>query len=628
MGGAIQSGATSSTFSYAPVSVGSYSITVTVTDSLGATSAPSSAASVTVNSVPTVSISPTGPFTMDVGQTKIFTATSLGGSGTIHYQWYLSSGSVGTDSSSYTYTASGSSASITCKVTDSASSPATSLASNAVSVTVNPALVAPTVSASLGSISQGQTSSLTSSSVTTGSSPYSYQWFSRAPGAGSYSLISGATSSSYSFATSISTATGSWSFILQVGDAASAIVNSSAVSIVVNVPPLDHFIFSSIGTQTAGTSFSIIITAKDASNNTLTNYVGTNTLNVSTGTISPTSTGAFSKGVWTGSVTVTGASSGVTLFTTGLSMSGTSNSFKVNPGALNRFTFSTISSPQTSGSAFSITVTAKDVYGNVVTGYIGGPSLTVSSGSISPSTMATFVNGVGSTSVSVTGAASGVAITATDSIYTGISNSFTVTDAPTSTLSPTPTSAPPSTIEPTTTPTSTSTPKVTPTPTANPSPSPTPLETTVKAKTDSGATVNLAISGNITSSQMSNVTIATNQSTNSTTVSITVTGQSGSIGFSNITIPKTAILYGTNPVVFIDGQQATTQGYTQDSQNFYVWYTMHLSTHLMKIQFAVSLKPQTSSFESLLAVGIIAPEIVLVYTVIAIRRLRRGPENT
>ncbi len=587
---------------------------------------------------PTVSVAPVGPVKMDVGQVQVFTATPSGGSGSLSYQWYLDGSAVGSNSATYSYTAAGASHSVTCRVTDSASSPVTSPVSNAVSVTVNPALVAPTVSASLGTITQGQTSSLTSSSVTTGTSPYSYQWLSRAPGSGSYLSISGATSSSYSFATSISTATGSWSFRLQVRDAANAVVNSSVVSVMVNIPPLDHFIFNSIGTQTAGTSFNITITAKDASNNTLTNFVGINTLNVSTGTISPTSTSVFSKGVWTGSVTVTGANSGVTISTTGLSMFGTSNSFTVNPDVLNRFIFSTISSPQTSGSGFIITVTAKDVYGNIVTGYNGRPSLTVSSGSISPNTMNAFVSGVGSTTIMVTDADSVVTITANDSIYSGISNSFTVTVAltptplPTPTPSPMPTPTPSPTPEPTPTstltPTSTIAPKATPIPTAKPSPSPTPLETFVKAKIDSVATVNLAVSGNVTSAQMSNVTITTNHSTNSTTVSIIVTGESGTTGFSNLTIPKTAILYGTNPVVFIDGQQAVNQGYTQDPENFYVWYTTQFSTHLMKIQFTSYLPSQISSFEPLFAVGIITPEIILVYTVMAVRRLRRRPENT
>ena len=69
VGGVAQSGQTSSTFSYSPASAGSYSITVTVTDSLGATSAQSTAATVTVNAAPTVSVSPSA-WTMDVGQSK------------------------------------------------------------------------------------------------------------------------------------------------------------------------------------------------------------------------------------------------------------------------------------------------------------------------------------------------------------------------------------------------------------------------------------------------------------------------------------------------------------------------------------------------------------------------------
>ena len=122
---------------------GSYSITVTVTDSLGVTSAQSSAASVTVAASPTVAVAPVGPVTLDVGQVKVFTATASGGSGTIHYQWYVDGSAVGTDSASYSYTAGGASHSVTCRVTDSASVPVTSAASNAVSITVNPALVAP-----------------------------------------------------------------------------------------------------------------------------------------------------------------------------------------------------------------------------------------------------------------------------------------------------------------------------------------------------------------------------------------------------------------------------------------------------------------------------------------------------
>jgi hypothetical protein len=421
---ALQIGEATSTFSYSPVSSGSYSITVTVTDSLDTTSAQSTAATVTVSASPTVSITPTGPVTMDAGQVQTFTAAASGGSGTLSYQWYLDGVAVGSKSVSYSYTASGTSHSVTCKVTDSASTPVTSPASNAVSVAVNSALVAPAVTPTPGTVNQGQTSSLTSSSVTTGTSPYTYQWLEKAPG-GSYVMV-GSNSASFSFATSNATATGYWSFILQVKDNAGASVNSSAVSVTVNSAPLDYFAFSSVGAQTAGTPFSVTVTAKDAYGNTITSYTGINTLSVSSGTISPTSTGVFSRGVWTGSVTVTGAGSGVTLFTSGSGVSGTSGSFTVNPGVLAYFTFSNISSPQIAYFTFSVTVTAEDAYGNTVTGYTGTPSLTYSAGSISPDVMNPFVSGVGSTTIKVTAAGLGVTITATDGTHAGTSNSFTV----------------------------------------------------------------------------------------------------------------------------------------------------------------------------------------------------------
>ena len=145
--------------------------------------------------------------------------------------------------------------------------------------------------------------------------------------------------------------------------------------------------------------------------------------------------------------------------------------------------------------------------------------------------------------------------------------------------------------------------------------------------TDNGTTVDLTIRGNITSSQMSNVTIATNQSS-ATTVSFTVTGESGTTGYSNITIPKTLISYGTTPTLFIDNQQATNQGYTQDPENFYVWYTTQFSTHQINIQFAKSLTTQPASYLNALSIGLFVPEIVLIFTVLAVKRLRRKPENT
>ncbi len=106
-------------------------------------------------------------------------------------------------------------------------------------------------------------------------------------------------------------------------------------------PVLDHFAFDTIsGTKTAGTAFSVTIRAIDQNGNAFTSYTGTNTLTASSGTISPTSTGAFTSGVWTGSVTLytTGT---ITIGTTGNSKTGTSNTITVNAGTGN-FGYQTI----------------------------------------------------------------------------------------------------------------------------------------------------------------------------------------------------------------------------------------------------------------------------------------------
>jgi hypothetical protein len=127
--------------------------------------------------------------------------------------------------------------------------------------------------------------------------------------------------------------------------------------------------------------------------------------------------------------------------------------------------------------------------------------------------------------------------------------------------------------------------------TLSPSLTPNPLSATVLAKTSDGATVELAISGNITSAQMSNITIATNQSARTTTVSFTLTGKSGTTGFSNITIPKGSVTYGTKPTIYIDNQMCQDQGYTEDNHNYYVWYMTHFSTHEVSIVFTENSSP-------------------------------------
>ncbi|MCI4463724.1 MAG: copper amine oxidase N-terminal domain-containing protein, partial [Caldisericum sp.] len=101
----------------------------------------------------------------------------------------------------------------------------------------------------------------------------------------------------------------------------------------------------------------------------------------------------------------------------------------VQPNApmLDHFEFSPISSPKVANTSFTVTITAKDQYGNTYTGFNSSINLSVNKGSISPTTTSNFVNGVLSNfQVTIPTANTGVTITATYSGKTGTSNSFDV----------------------------------------------------------------------------------------------------------------------------------------------------------------------------------------------------------
>jgi hypothetical protein len=85
-----------------------------------------------------------------------------------------------------------------------------------------------------------------------------------------------------------------------------------------------------------------------------------------------------------------------------------------------------------------------------------------------------------------------------------------------------------------------------------------------------------------------NLTITPQPETSSTIVEFTVTGKSGDHGFGNLTLSKDAIPYGTTPVIYIDGVQVANQGYTEDANNYYIWYTTSFSTHTVTIQFTIN----------------------------------------
>ena len=177
----------------------------------------------------------------------------------------------------------------------------------------------------------------------------------------------------------------------------------------INPGALDHFAISTITSpQTAGTAITgITLTAQDFYNNTVTSFVSTVTYS---GTAGITGTSAtFTAGVLSGlSLTPTVAGTGMTFIVTGATKTGTST-FNVNPGALDHFAISTITSPQTAGTPITgITLTAQDVNNNTVTSFISTVSYSGTAGITG--TSATFTAGV-LTGVSVTPTVSGTSLT-------------------------------------------------------------------------------------------------------------------------------------------------------------------------------------------------------------------------
>ena len=112
--------------------------------------------------------------------------------------------------------------------------------------------------------------------------------------------------------------------------------------ILVNPGELYQFTFNNIvGPVTAGVPFAVSIVAEDQTGNRLVEYSGNITLSASTGTgtVSPVSI-VINQGLYTGNVTLNKAENGVSLSVTdGASPAhtGSSNQFRVNPGALDRF---------------------------------------------------------------------------------------------------------------------------------------------------------------------------------------------------------------------------------------------------------------------------------------------------
>ena len=166
-------------------------------------------------------------------------------------------------------------------------------------------------------------------------------------------------------------------------------------------------------------------------------------------------------------------------------------------------------------------------------------------------------------------------------------------------------------------------PAPTPTPTPSPTPTPTPSTqtSTVNATNEKGAKINLSISGNMTSQQISNVKITPNKSSKTIAISFTVSGEKGDTGLGNVTIPKSAVDFGTSPTIYIDGAKAAEQGYSQDDSNYYVWFTTHFSSHDVSIVFSSPVSNSESvSQTTIYIVSGVVPVLAIVSGIVIYKK--------
>src|SRR5215210_1048395 len=221
-----------------------------------------------------------------------------------------------------------------------------------------------------------------------------------------------------------------------------SLVSGNSAAFTVNPGALNNFLVEAAGggniaAQSAGTSFNVRLTARDANNNTVTGFTGTADLS-STGTLSSGSgtTPAFTAGVLASrAVTISNTGSfTITATKTAGSETGTSNSFTVNPGALNNCLVEAAGggniATQTAGTSFNVKLTARDANNNTVTGLTGTADLsstgTLSSGGGTTPAFSAGVLASRAVKISNTGSFTITATRTTGGTESGTSNAFTV----------------------------------------------------------------------------------------------------------------------------------------------------------------------------------------------------------
>jgi hypothetical protein len=191
----------------------------------------------------------------------------------------------------------------------------------------------------------------------------------------------------------------------------------------------------------AGVAFSEVITAWDTWHNTAKSYTGAKTLSFSEPSSSPSglapnypATVTFSSGAGSASIKLYDAQT-TTLKAKEGTIEGTTASFAVKAAATKKLSLPT-PSEQEAGSAFNVTLTATDEWGNLTAGYSGAKTLAWSAPANAPSgttpeypvsaTAVTFTAGVGTASALKLPDAQSTTLKAKEGSIEGTTGSFTV----------------------------------------------------------------------------------------------------------------------------------------------------------------------------------------------------------
>jgi hypothetical protein len=223
-------------------------------------------------------------------------------------------------------------------------------------------------------------------------------------------------------------------------DTVTGSITGTQSSIVVNAAAVSKLGVSGIiSPVTAGSARSIIVTAQDPYDNTVTSFAGT---------VAFTSTDA--QATLPSNYTFVGGDNGTHTFTNGVTLktagtrsvtatatvggyTGSQTNITVNAGSATKLSVAGITTPTTAGTARTVTVTAQDTYDNTAAGYTGTIAFTSSDAQATLPSNYTFVGGDSGTHTFTNGVtlktAGTQSVTATDTVsasITGTQSGITV----------------------------------------------------------------------------------------------------------------------------------------------------------------------------------------------------------